>query len=383
MSAKKKIPYGKQVIEADDIEAVTRALKSDWLTTGPEVEAFESAFAEAVGARHAVSFSNGTAALHGAVFAVGIGSGDEVVVPTMTFAASANSVVYQGGTPRFADIDAETLLIDPESARAMITKHTKALVTVDYAGQPCDYKALRSIADTHRIPLIADACHSLGATFEGTRVGSLADLTAFSFHPVKHMTTGEGGMVTTNDSEFAARMRRFRNHGIDRTHRDREKLGTWQYEMSDLGFNYRLCDIQCALGQSQLKKLPRFLDARRKVAAYYDRFFANYPELKPLKRESDRDHAYHLYVVQIQGDRPAETRERIFRRLQEAGINVNVHYLPVHLHAYYRNAHGTTRGLCPRAEEAYERILSLPIFPGLTEDDLSRIVSELEAAIRK
>jgi perosamine synthetase len=256
------MPYGRQVIDETDIEAVVQVLRSDWLTTGPRVEEFEQAVARCVDAPYAVAVSNGTAALHAAMYAIGVGPGDEVIVPAMTFAATANSVVYQGGTPVFADVEPQTLLLDPLQVAAKITPRTKAVVAVDYAGQPCDYTALRDIVEKHGVLLIADACHALGASCEGKPVGSLADLTVFSFHPVKHITTGEGGMVVTAHAELAARMRLFRNHGISSDHRQRHQLGTWYYEMTDLGYNYRLTDLQCATIADTWRRRARLSSVR-------------------------------------------------------------------------------------------------------------------------
>src|ERR1043165_6451624 len=268
------IPYGRQLIDEEDIRAVVEVLRSEWLTTGPMIEKFEAALAALVGAKHAVAVSNGTAAIHAAAFAAGIGPGDEVIVPPMTFAASANCVVYQGGVPIFADIDRSTLLLDPAAVEALVTSRTKAIIAVDYAGQPCDYTALGEIARRHDLVLIDDAAHAIGASDNGRAVGTLADLSTFSFHPVKHITTGEGGAITTDDTELAQRMRIFRNHGITTDHRQREQQGSWFYEMVALGYNYRLTDLQCALGLSQLRKLPDWLVRRRAIARRYDEAFA-------------------------------------------------------------------------------------------------------------
>jgi len=276
------LPYGKQSIDEDDIQAVVQVLRSDWLTTGPMVSEFEGAFAQYVNAREAVAVTNGTAALHAAMFALGIGPGDEVIVPALTFAATANSVVYQGGTPVFADVEYDTLLVDPKSVEARITPRTKAIIAVDYAGQPCDYDALTAIADRYGFALVADACHALGGTYRGRPVGSVADLSTFSLHPVKPITAGEGGVVTTDNRDLADRMRMFRNHGITTDHRQREEQGSWFYEMTDLGYNYRLTDIQCALGMSQLKKLPSWLKRRWEIAAQYDDAFDDSTGVTPL-----------------------------------------------------------------------------------------------------
>ena len=257
------------------------------------VAEFEAAFAQMTGASHAVAVSNGTAALHAAMFVLGIGPGDEVIVPPMTFAASANAVVYQGGTPVFADVDPGTLLIDPATTAAAITPRTRAIVAVDYAGQPCDYDALRSVIGDRPIAIVADACHSIGARERGRPVGTLADLNTFSLHPVKHVTTGEGGVITTADPALATRMRTFRNHGITTDHRQRSEQSSWIYEIVELGYNYRLTDIQCALGISQLAKLPARIERRQVIAREYDRAFAQIPEVSPLALRPDVSHAFH------------------------------------------------------------------------------------------
>ena len=369
------IPYGRQQIEPDDIESVLDTLRSNWLTTGPLVQRFEASLAQAASVQHAIVVSNGTAALHAAMHALDIGSGDEVIVPPMTFAATANAVLYQGGTPVFADVEAETLLIDPKSVESRITTRTKAIIAVDYAGQPCDYDALRTLADRYNLRLVTDACHSLGCAWRDQPCGSQADLTVFSFHPVKPITTGEGGAIVTNDTALADRMRIFRNHGITSDHGQRAKIGSWHYEMVELGFNYRLTDIQCALGLTQLTKLERFIESRRQVAARYQTAFTQDPVIRPLGVHPAARHGYHLYVVRV------PERDRIFSHLREAGIGANVHYIPVHYHPYYRNHLGTSEGLCPVAESAYTEILSLPIFPSLTMEDQNRVIATLREAV--
>ncbi|MDE3116109.1 MAG: aminotransferase class I/II-fold pyridoxal phosphate-dependent enzyme [Pseudomonadota bacterium] len=362
------LPYGRQEIGDADIKAVVEALCSDWLTTGPRVAQFENAFARFCGASRGVAVNSGTAALHAAMRGVGIGPGDEVVVPALTFAASANAAVYEGATPVFADVEADTLLIDPKSVTARITPRTKAIVAVDYAGQPADYDALRVAAPG--LPIIADACHAPGATYKGRKVGTLADISCFSFHPVKHLTTCEGGMCLTEDAEIAAHMRRFRNHGIDSDHRQRDATGTFAYDMVELGYNYRLPDVQCALGMAQLLRLPEWLIARRAVAAAYDKAFAEVPQATPLALRAEREHVYHLYVVRLDSK---IDRGEAFKRLRAQGLGVNVHYGPVHLHSFYR-ARGYGPGLCPVAEEAAERILTLPLFPAMSRADVARVV---------
>ncbi|MFB3924424.1 MAG: UDP-4-amino-4,6-dideoxy-N-acetyl-beta-L-altrosamine transaminase [Syntrophales bacterium] len=369
------IPYGRQSMDDEDIRYVVKALRSDWLTTGPLVDEFEQAFSRWTGAREAVAVSSGTAALHAAMYAAGIGAGDEVIVPAMTFVATANSVLYQGGTPVFADVDPNSLLINPGDAESRITSRTKAIVTVDFAGQPCDYPSFRKIARKHNLLLIADSCHALGAEHAGKKTGTLADLTVFSFHPVKHITTGEGGMIATDDAEMARRMRLFRNHGIASDHRQRASQNTWFYEMVDLGFNYRITDIQCALGLSQLGKLPQWLERRRKIARRYDEAFADMPVLKPLAVSDAVLHAYHLYVVRYTADAPGMDRDEFFSRMRREGIGVNVHYIPVPCHPYYRIKFGYRQGDFPSAEAAYKQIVSLPMFPAMSDGDVDRVIA--------
>ncbi|MBZ5647602.1 MAG: UDP-4-amino-4,6-dideoxy-N-acetyl-beta-L-altrosamine transaminase [Acidobacteriia bacterium] len=373
--------YGRQWIEQEDIDAVAEVLRSDWLTCGPMVERFERTVAEFVGASHGVAVSSGTAALHAAVHAAGIGAGDEVIVPAMTFAASANAVLYAGGKPVFADVDADTLLLDPADVRKKISERTRAILPVDYAGQPCDYEQLRKIAREHKLTLIADACHALGATVNERRVGTLAELTVFSFHPVKHITTCEGGMIVCQDERLAREMRTFRNHGIDTDARERAAKGSWYYEMVTLGFNYRLSDVQCALGVAQMRRLPQWLERRREIARRYDEAFATIGGVRPLGKREGVSHAYHLYVVRF--DLPKAKKEDIFAALRAEGIGVNVHYIPVHLHPYYRKNLGTKPGMCPVAERAYEQIVSLPMFPAMSDQDVSDVIEAVGKVVRR
>jgi len=370
------LPYGKQEISDADVKAVVEALCSGWLTTGPRVGEFESAFANWCGAGHGVAVNSGTAALHAAMRAIQLKPGDEVIVPAITFAASANAAIYEGGVPVFADVEPDTLLIDPVSAARKITPNTRAIVAVDYAGQPADYDALRALAKQHGIALIADACHAPGATYKGRKAGTLADISCFSFHPVKHLTTCEGGMALTGDADMAAHMRRFRNHGIDSDHRSREKSGTYAYDMRELGYNYRLPDVQCALGMAQLARLSGWIAARHRIAGLYDQALAGMAQVTPLKTHQDRTHAFHLYVVKL-----AEgiDRDRVFARLRADGIGANVHYAPVHLHSFYRQR-GYAPGIAPVAESVSSQLLTLPLFPAMAAADVHRVVAALKKA---
>jgi len=373
------LPYARQTIEDDDVAAVVAALRSDWLTTGPLVKEFEEAFAREVGAAHAVAVSSGTAALHAAVAALGIGAGDEVIVPAMTFVATANCIVFQGGTPVFADVNRKTLLIDPDQVEALLTPRTRAVIAVDFAGQPSDYDRLTDVTDAHGISLVADACHALGARYRGRPVGSLADASAFSFHPAKHIATGEGGMLTTDHAAVARRATVFRNHGITSDLHDRAEKGSWHYEMVDLGFNYRLTDLQCALGMKQLEKVGAWLDRRREIASRYRNELAHVGGIEPLTTAPDVEHAYHLFVVRLSDQQFATRREEFFTALRAEGIGVNVHYIPVHLHPFYKEHFDTSPGLCPVAESEYGRTLSLPIFASMTDDDVEDVLT----AVRK
>lgn len=371
------VPYGRQIIDDGDIAAVIEVLKSDWLTTGPAVTAFEDEFSGFVGADHGIAVANGTAALHLCMLAAGVGPGDEVIVTALTFAASANCARYVGADVVFADVLDDTLTIDPAEVERLITPRTRAIVAVDYAGVPCDLDHLVAMADRHGLTLIEDACHAPGGVYRGRKVGSIADMSTFSFHPVKHLATGEGGMITTNDPDLAARLRRLRNHGIDTDFRQREERGTWAYDVVELGFNYRLPDLSCALGSAQLRHLPSWLERRAEIAKEYDDAFAEVDGVRTLEIPSDRSPAWHLYPVRLSD---SDVRAKAFEVLRSNGIGVNVHYQPVYLHTYYRQL-GFEPGLCPRAEQAYEGLLSLPMWPGLDPVDQGRVIDLLVAAI--
>lgn len=381
------IPGGKQTIDVSDVKAVLAALQSDYLTTGPRVEQFETAFAKAVDARFAVAVNSGTAALHAAMHAGGVGDSevgcdDEVIVPAISFVATANAVLYQNAKPVFADVEPHTLRIDVADVQRKITSKTRAIVAMDYGGQPCDYAELRSIADQHGLMLIADACHSLGGSYGARPVGTLADFSCFSLHPVKQITSGEGGVITTDDQDCAAAMKTFRNHGIASNHRQREKQVTHQYAMESLGFNYRLTDLQCALGMSQLSKLHDFTRRRNEIAARYDDQLQDAPFASPLQTVAGIEHARHLYVVRWNSIATGVTRDEAFQQLRQSGIGANVHYQPIYQHPFYRRLilRGDLQAAnCPVADEVYESILSLPIFPLMTDEQVDAVVQQLTA----
>jgi perosamine synthetase len=375
------LPYGRQSIDESDIQAVVETLRSDWLTTGPKVGEFEEVMAAWVDAKYAVSFSSGTAALHAAAFAAGLQPGDEAITSPLTFAATANCVLYQGATPVFADVLADTLNLDPELATTRITAHTKAILPVDYAGHPADLDSILSLADRHGLIVIEDACHALGAEYRGRRVGGIAHMTVFSFHPVKHLTTGEGGMVTTDNPVFAETLRRFRNHGISSDARQRQSGGQWHYEMVLLGFNYRLTDIACALGLQQMQRLEANLARRRQIAARYAAEFRNMAGVLPPQAREDVNPAWHLYPIRLDLTRLSAGRGEMFRALRAENIGVNVHYIPVHRHPYYRDRFGYKGGEYPVAEAAYEALISLPMFHGMTDSDLEDVVHALSKVL--
>jgi perosamine synthetase len=368
------LPYGRQSITDADIQAVVDVLRSDWLTTGPKVAEFEEAFAARVGAAHAVSFSSGTAALHGAAFAAGLKPGDEAITTPLTFAATANCVLYQGAHPVFADVCPDTLNLDPEQVEARVTSRTRAILPVDYAGHPAGLDSILEIAKRHSLIVIEDACHALGAEHHGRRVGGIADMTVFSFHPVKHITTGEGGMVTTQNPGFAEILRRFRNHGLSTEARQRQSAGQWHYEMVLLGFNYRLPDMVCALGIEQLKRLEANLARRREIAARYSSAFREVPGVIPPAVRAEANPAWHLYPIRLDLEKLTVGRGQIFRALRAENIGVNVHYIPVHLHPYYRDRFGYKGGEFPVSEDAYNRLLSLPMFHAMSDQDAEDVI---------
>lgn len=375
------LSYGKQTVDESDIQAVVDVLKGDYLTTGPFVKEFEDKVANYVGAKYAVAVSNGTAALHMACFAAGIKEGDEVIVSPMTFAASANAVLYCGGTPVFADIDPATYNIDPDKIEEKITEKTKAIIPVDFSGQSVDMDRIKEIADKHGLIIIEDAAHALGSEYKGQKVGSQADMVEFSFHPVKPITTAEGGIVTTNSEDLYKKMMIFRTHGITR---DQEILnenhGPWYYEQQHLGYNYRLTDVQSALGTSQMSKINDFITRRREIVEQYNEAFKGLIEIVTPFEAGFSNSGWHIYVIKVKPELLTATRKEIFEALQAENIGVNVHYLPVYLHPYYRDL-GYNKGLCPNAEELYENMITLPLFPSMSNEDVNDVVVAVKKVI--
>lgn len=371
------LSYGKQTVDDADIQAVVNVLKGDYLTTGPFVKEFEEKVADYVGAKYAVAVANGTAALHMACFAAGIEEGDEVIVTPMTFAASANAVLYCGGTPVFTDIDPRTYNIDPEKIEEKITSKTRAIMPVDFSGQSVDMDKIEAIAIKHNLTIIEDAAHALGSEYKGKKIGSQADMVEFSFHPVKPVTTAEGGVITSNNEELYKKMIMFRTHGITR---DRDLLhqnhGSWYYEQQYLGYNYRLTDVQSALGTSQMKKIDKFINRRREIVKQYNDAFKDLDEITTPFEAEFSNSGWHIYVIKIKPNLLTATRKGIFDALQAENIGVNVHYLPVYLHPYYQEL-GYKKGLCPLAEELYESMITLPLYPSMTDRDVDDVVNAM------
>lgn len=375
------LSYGRQTIDEDDIQAVADTLRGDYLTTGPKVKAFEEAVAKYVGVKYAVAVSNGTAALHVACLAAGIGNGDEVIVPPITFAASANCVLYCGGIPVFTDIEAATGNIDVTKIEEKITSKTKAIVAVDFTGQSVDIDKIKEIAKKYNLIVIEDGAHSLGSEYKGEKVGTKADLTTFSFHPVKPVTTGEGGMIVTNDEKLYSNLILFRSHGITREESlIVENHGPWYYEQLELGYNYRLPDINCALGLSQLNKIDAFIARRREIVRRYNEAFRDMKEIEiPFEHEYSNS-GWHLYIIRLNLEELTVGRKEIFEALQKENIGVNVHYLPVYLHPYYKRI-GYKAGLCKESEEYYNRIITLPLFPSMKEQDILDVITSVKKVI--
>ncbi|MSO98460.1 MAG: UDP-4-amino-4,6-dideoxy-N-acetyl-beta-L-altrosamine transaminase [Rhodospirillaceae bacterium] len=396
----KPLPYGRQWVDEDDIAAVVEVLKGDWITQGPAVTAFEDAVKAATGAKQAVAVSSGTAALHLAYLAAGLGPGDEIITTPITFAATANAARLCGAEVKFVDINPDTLCLDPNALKRAINKQTKIIAPVDFAGLPCAMNEINAIAKQHGLTVVADAAHSLGATYCGKPVGTLADMTCMSFHPVKSITTGEGGLVTTDNVAFAERMRLLRSHGI-RPGKDGYTQGTaamdneggaknkssdaaagWYGEQIDLGLNYRITDLQCALGNSQLKKLGMFVTRRQQIAGRYRDAFRDHPLIDLQHLPESSSSAWHLFVIKLHLEKMRKTRRAVYDELRSQGLGVQVHYIPVHLHPYYRERYQHRRGDLPHAESYYDRCLSLPLFPAMTEDDGDRVIKTVLSVLR-
>jgi UDP-4-amino-4,6-dideoxy-N-acetyl-beta-L-altrosamine transaminase len=379
------LPYGRQWIDEADIQAVIAVLQSDYLTTGPQIEHFERKLAKKVGASYAVAFSNGTAALHAACYAAGINAGDEVITTPLTFAASANCVLYQQGIPVFADIDEKTYNIDPTQAASLITSKTKAIIPVDFTGQPADLNEIMKLAKQHGLVVIEDAAHALGASYDGQPIGSISDMTMFSLHPVKQITSGEGGVITTNNPMYYDKLLQFRSHGIIRDparwSNESSPVG-WYYEMQSLGFNYRITDMQAALASSQLDKLDLFVDRRKEYAARYDKAFSQIPYIITPFQKGSRQSSWHLYVIQLELEWLIADRNQIYNELIAENIGVQVHYIPVYLHPYYQQL-GYAKGQCLQAEKLYDRILTLPLFPSMTHEDVQDVIDAVLRVIGK
>lgn len=372
------LPYGQQWIDDEDIEEVIDVLRSDYITQGPKIIEFERAVAEYTGTQYAVAFANGTAALHGACFAAGIGVGDEVITTPMTFLASSNCVLYQGGTPVFADIKADTYNIDPDDIARKINPKTKAIISVDYTGQPAEMDRIMMFAADHQLVVIQDAAHSLGARFSGNKVGSMAHMTMFSFHPVKHITTGEGGIIVTDHKEFYEQLLLFRNHGMTKDPKIMLKNeGPWYYEMHSLGYNYRMADLQAALGVSQMKKLDSLVQRRREIALEYNKELQSLEGITIPYQHKEALSSWHIYVIRLQLSNFQVGRKEIFEALRAENIGVHVHYIPVYLQPYY-NQMGYKKGLCPTAEQLYEGIITLPIFPKMSDTDIRDVIQAVK-----
>lgn len=379
---KSPISYGKQWIEEDDIQAVANVLRGDYLTCGPYITQMEEKICQITGAKYAVAVSNGTAALHIAAMAAGLKPGDEAITTPITFAASANCVLYCGATPVFADIDEETYNINPKEIEKKITDKTKAIIAVDFSGQAAELNEIREIANKHHLVFIEDAAHSIGTIYDGKPVGSIADMTTFSFHPVKTVTSGEGGAVTTNDETLYRKLLLFRSHGITRDQREMTNVSDdkWYNEQVTLGYNYRITDFQAALLVSQLNKLDRFSTLRKQLTKRYNEAFGKYPELILQKENPLSDTTRHLYILRLNLERLTCDRKQFFDALWEENIRCQVHYIPVYRHSYYESL-GYPKGLCKMAEKYYEEALSIPYYPALTEEDVTDTITAIEKVL--
>lgn len=376
LTNRKFLPYGHQSIDEEDIASVVEILRSDWVTQGPKIQQFEKAIARFVESKFAVAFSSGTAALHAACAATDLSPDDEAIISPITFVASSNCVLYLGAKPVFADIKKGTYNIDTNEIRKAITDKTKAIIPTDFAGQPVDLDEIKKIAEEFHLIIIEDAAHALGAEYKSKRIGGISDLTVFSFHPVKSITTGEGGMVTTNSKLYYEKLQIFRNSGITRNEKEFRKSneGPWYYEMQNLGYNYRITDFQCALGLSQLRRIGAFIKRRRRIVTQYQAAFAPMNEVTLPYEAPNVKSAWHIYVIRLKLQYLMASRREIFEALRGENIGVQVHYIPVYYHPYYQNL-GYKRGLCSKAEEYYEEAITLPIFPKMSDSDVESVIN--------
>jgi dTDP-4-amino-4,6-dideoxygalactose transaminase len=378
------IPFHKPAIGEEEIRSVVETLRSGWLTTGPKVKIFEAEFANYIGSSHAVAVNSGTAALHLALEAVGIKSGDEVIVPTMTFTATAEVVLYLGARPVLVDCRTDDLNIDVDRIEAAISKDTKAIVAVHIAGRPCAMDQILAIAQRHGLRVIEDAAHALPASYGGRKVGAIGDITCFSFYATKTITTGEGGMATTNNPEWASRMRMMSLHGISHDAWDRyTEKGSWYYEVLRPGYKYNMTDIAAALGIEQLKKCDAFYQARLRIAERYDEAFSDLPEIETPADSSGLQHAWHLYIIQLNPDRLRTNRRDFIKALNSRKIGTSVHFIPLHLHPFYKQTYGYQASDFPQASTAFERIVSLPIYPMMTEQDVSCVIGAVRDLVQE
>jgi dTDP-4-amino-4,6-dideoxygalactose transaminase len=378
------IPFHKPTIGEDEIRSVVETLQSGWLTTGSKVKRFEEDFARYVGSKHAVAVNSGTAALHLALDAVGIKEGDEVIVPTMTFTATAEVVLYFKAKPVLVDCQPDTFNLDPTQLEAAITSKTKAIIPVHMAGQACDMNEILSIARKYDLRVIEDAAHALPASYRGKTIGTVGDITCFSFYATKTITTGEGGMATTDNSEWAERMRMMSLHGISHDAWKRyTKEGSWYYEVVSPGFKYNLTDIAAAIGIEQLKKCSEFWEARQRIAIIYEKAFAGLGEIQIPTCRKDVQHAWHLFVIQLNPQHLTIARNQFIEALREKGIGTSVHFIPLHLHPFYRESFGCKPEDFPNASVAFERIISLPIYPKMTEADVERVIEAVKSITRE